>query len=320
MRAGTKDYYEVLGVKRDATFLEIRHSFRKLARQYHPDLATDKLLAEEMFKEINEAYEVLSNPKMKREYDRYFAVEGLWRAHREARGPKKESTREDRGRGSEKTDFRPYTEEPQFRSYYDRFAGGARGFADGSYSRTGHEDNEHRQKRRRPERGRNIEGELLVTLEEVLNGAVRVLTLGHERGENHELERVSLRVRINPGVQDGDILRFRTQGHTGDYGGAPGDLYVKVRYAPHKVFRVAGSDLTCELELAPWEALFGGKKQVQTLEGMAAVRIPPGTVARQRLRLRGKGLPDSLGRRGDLYVTIRVRGRLSGLVTALFRR
>lgn len=319
MRAGTKDYYEVLGVRSDATFLEIRHSFRKLARQHHPDLATDKLLAEEMFKEINEAYEVLSNPKMKREYDRYCAVKDLWRTHREGRGPKKESAREDRG-CSENTDFRPYTEEPEFRSYYDRFAGGSRGFAEGSDPRSGYQAYEQEAKRRRPERGRNIEGELLVTLEEVLNGTVRVLTLGHERGENHELERVSLRVRINAGVQDGDILRFRTQGHTGYYGGAPGDLYVKVRYAPHKVFRVAGSDLTCELELAPWEALFGGKKQVETLEGMAAVRIPSGTVDRQRLRLRGKGLPDSLGRRGDLYVTIRVRGRLSGLVTALFKR
>jgi curved DNA-binding protein len=296
-----KDYYSVLGVSREATEEEIKSAFRKLARKYHPDVAKDKKTAEDRFKEVNEAYEVLSDPQKRKKYDQLGA---RWKEGAGFEPPPGWQS----GTGQGPSHGGPHTHEfhfggTGFSDFFEQFfAGGSRyGFPFTS-------DAETTGARPGPMRGSDIEGDILVTLDEVQRGSVRVISLQRVNSSTGQAETQQFRVRIPPGVQESQAIRVPAKGEQGPPGSQPGDLYLRVRYAAHPDFRARGSDLYYELDLAPWEAVLGATVSVPSLEGQVTVRIPPRTNSGQRLRVRGHGLPKGRdGERGDLYVVASVQ-------------
>jgi curved DNA-binding protein len=298
-----KDYYAALGVPRDASDEAIKKAFRKLARQYHPDVAKDKKTAEEKFKEINEAYEVLGDPQKRKRYD------GLGANWQEGAGfrppPGQQSGAWHSPDGARNFEF--HFGGTGFSDFFERFFGGAsrfgfpfgeEGFGAEQFSRS-----------RGPARGGDIEGDILVTLDEVMNGSVRTISLQRANPHTGQSETHTFKVRIPAGVQEGQSIRIPGKGEEGSDGGTPGDLYLRVRLAAHPDFRVRGADLHYELDVSPWEAVLGTTVSVPTLEGRVNVRIPPGTNNGHQLRVRGRGLPkgQSVGERGDLYVVANVQ-------------
>lgn len=290
-----KDYYESLGVARTASEAEIKKAFRKLAREYHPDVAKDKKKAEEKFKEINEAYEVLSDPAKRKKYDQLGAN---WKQGADFRPPPEwEQYADGGGRGfpggrSPGQDFEFEFGGTGFSDFFEQFFG-ARGRGAGFRGRNG-SDEEY------AERGRDIEGDIMVTLEEVARGSVRSVTVRHEgRAETYQ-------VKIPAGVTEGQKLRVAGRGEAGAGGGAAGDLYLRVRLAKHPDFEVDEHNLIYEAELAPWEAVLGANISVPTLDGRVNIKIPPGTQSGQKLRVRGRGLALREGGNGDLIVITRI--------------
>ena len=307
-----KDYYEVLGVARGASEDEIRKSFRKLARQYHPDVAKDKKTAEEKFKEINEAYEVLSDPAKRKKYDQ---LGPNWKQGAEFRPPPGWQNRRGQPAGGRQEDFETHFGGTGFSDFFESLFGGRRegfrGFAD---------------EQEFAERGRDVEGDILVTLDESLRGSVRSINVQRAVACDHcggtgmrgqqmctvcggtgRVEKSdTYQVRIPPGVSEGQRLRIAGRGGSGVGGAASGDLFLRVRLAKHPDYTIEGSNLIHETELAPWEAVLGTQIPVPTLEGAVNIKVPPGTQNGQRLRVRGRGLPQPGGIRGDLLVTVRI--------------
>lgn len=285
-----KDYYEILGVSRAASESEIKKAFRKLAREFHPDVAKDKKRAEEKFKEINEAYEVLSDAAKRKRYDELGAN---WKSGAEFRPPPGwEGFRPGRGRsgaGQATEGFEYEFGGTGFSDFFEQLfgsMGGRRGGAAGF----GNADEET------AARGRDVEGDILVTLEEAEHGAVRTVSVRHRsKTETHQ-------VKIPAGVTEGQLLRIAGRGEHGSGGGQAGDLYLRVRLARHPDYEVDGHNLIYEAELAPWEAVLGGEISVPTLQGRVQIRIPPGTQSGQKLRVRGRGL----GGKGDLFVVTEI--------------
>ena len=278
-----KDYYAVLGVGKGATPEEIRSAFRKKAREHHPDVAKDKAKGAEMFKEVNEAYEVLSDPAKRAKYDQVgrqgpgggFAWPGGM----------------PRGEGG------PDMEEVHFggtgfSDFFESMFGGMGG-VEGMRGAGG---------RRMARRGSDVEGDLMVTLEEALHGSNREVTLQRGGGKVE-----TYRVKVPAGVREGQRIRLAGRGEAGVRGGEAGDLYLRVRMARHPDLRVEGVDLVTDLEVAPWEAVLGGSVPVRTLEGEVVLKIPAGAVGGKKLRLRGQGLPREDGGRGDLYAILQVQ-------------
>lgn len=302
-----KDYYEILGVPRDASEEEIKKAFRRLARQYHPDVAKDKKAAEEKFKEINEAYEVLSNPETRRKYD---ALGAAWKdgVPFDQQYPGWESRKWTSPDGAQHFEF--HFGGTGFSDFFERFFGGSSQFPGfenlfsslrSGYDGAGDETGTWQRKR-----GADIESDIMVTLEEVLNGSIRTISLDKVLPETGKKETQTFKVRIPPGVKDGQLIRVPGKGHEGD--GAPGDLYLRVRYAAHPYFKVVGRDLYYELDLAPWDAVLGTTVSIPTLDGNINVKIAPGANNGQKLRVRGYGLPDAATKeRGDLYVVINIK-------------
>lgn len=276
-----KDYYEILGVARTATPEEIRSAFRKKAREFHPDVAKDKVKGAEKFKEVNEAYEVLSDPAKRAKYDPM---------GREAPGG---------GfawQGAPGAGGMPDMEEIHFggTGYSDFFEHLFGGMGGGSGFRGPGG-------RRMARRGSDIEGDLMVTLEEALRGSTREVTLQRGGGKTE-----TYRVKIPAGVREGQRIRLAGKGESGRSGGESGDLYLRVRLARHPDLRVEGSDLYADLEVAPWEAVLGASVPVPTLDGSVTLKVPAGSTAGQKLRLRGQGLPREDGSRGDLYAVLEI--------------
>lgn len=306
-----KDYYATLGVSREASDEDIKKAFRKLARQYHPDVARDKRVAEEKFKEINEAYEVLSDPAKRKKYD---TLGAHWKQGAGFEPPPGWAPpgggRWSSPDGSQTFEF--HFGGTGFSDFFEQFFGGGAGFDDllrqaraggmgggaagRMAGRTGFAT-----------RGADIEGDILVTLEEVMRGSVRTISLQRTDPRTGRAETHTFKVRIPPAVQEGQTIRVAGKGSESRDGGAPGDLFLRVRLAAHPDFRPRGADLYHDLELAPWEAVLGCTVQVPTFEGKVTLRIPPGANHGQQLRLRGRGLPRApRGERGDLYVVINV--------------
>jgi len=285
-----KDYYETLAVSRTATPEEIKTAFRQLARKYHPDVAKDQATAEEKFKEINEANEVLSDPEKRRRYDE---LGPNWQdpmAPAGARhGPPGAETGEEFEFGG-----------TGFSDFFENFFGGGHG-GFGSARRATGEGHVF------TARGRDIEADLLVTLGEALRGSLRQVTLRRPGHNGSAGRNDTYNVRIPPGAAEGLRIRLAGQGGPGHGGGAPGDLYLRVRLARHPDFTVQGADLHFDLELAPWEAVLGVSAKITTLDGSATLKVPPGTTADSSLRMRGLGLPRDDGGRGDLYARVRVQ-------------
>ncbi|SDZ10440.1 curved DNA-binding protein [Geodermatophilus africanus] len=303
-----RDYYDVLGVSRDADQDELQQAFRRLARQNHPDVNKDPA-AEERFKEINEAYSALSDPELRKRYDRFGEdfrrVPEDWE-QRVGAGVGGSGGRTGRGRRAtwtaEGTDV-----------------GG--GFGGGGFEGIDIEDllggmfgGRGRGPRVARTAGADQEAELPLTVEEAYRGGRKEITLNGPEGPR------SYTVTIPPGVNDGRRIRLTGEGGRGLGDGAPGDLYLVVRLLPHPLFRVHGRNIHVDLKLAPWEAALGATVPVATPGGESKVTVPPGSSSGRRLRLRGQGMPDPAGHPGDLFaeVKIMVPPRLSDRERELF--
>jgi len=286
-----KDYYKNLGVERSASDADIKKAFRKLAREYHPDVAKDKKKAEEKFKEINEAYEVLSDPDKRKRYDELGAN---WKSGADFRPP---PGYEGFGSGSPFRGGRTAGGEDfhfggtGFSDFFEQLFGARmRGGGGGGFGQGGNF----------AERGADIEGDIMVTLEEARQGSVRTVNIRHaDRSESHQ-------VKIPAGISEGQKLRLSGRGESGSNGGEAGDLYLRVRFAKHPDFDIDGHNLIYELELAPWEAALGAEISVPTLDARVNIKIPAGTASGQKLRIRDRGLKQRDGSHGDLMVVTKI--------------
>jgi curved DNA-binding protein len=317
-----RDYYEVLGVPRGAGDAEIKKAFRKLAREFHPDVAKNKKEAEEKFKGINEAYEVLSDPAKRKKYDE---LGPDWKAGAEFRPPPgwqpfgEGGFRGARGRsGAFESQFRG----TGFSDFFEQLFGSMRrrragtGFGAGSFGDEAF-----------TERGQDVEGDILVTLEEAMRGSIRTVSVRHSApcdhcgGTGERAGRVCqacggagtvgkadrYQVKIPAGVGEGQRLRLAGRGEASDGGGEAGDLYLRVRFAKHPDFEVQDHDLVYEADLAPWEAVLGATVSVPTLTDRVSIKVPAGMQNGGKLRVRGRGLPRHGGTNGDLIVVASVQ-------------
>lgn len=277
-----KDYYASLGVERSASAEEIKKAYRKLARQYHPDVAKEEG-AEERFKEISEAYQTLSDQEKRQAYDDL----GRYGPGEEFHPSPEWETRFSHGGGQQEVDLA---------DLFERM-----GFAGGGGSR--------RQGADFPIRGQDVEVATELSLEQAARGTEVSFSLSVPalRADGRvETQTRSGRIRVPRGVVEGERLRVPGKGGDGIGGGAPGDLYLVIRLAPHSRFRAVGHDLYLELPIAPWEAALGAEITVPSLDGPVAVSLKPGMRSGQKLRLAGKGLPHRRDGAGDLYGVIQI--------------
>jgi curved DNA-binding protein len=316
-----KDYYETLGVPRTASDTEIKKAFRKLAREYHPDVAKNKKQAEEKFKEINEAYEVLGDAAKRKKYDELGAN---WSSGSEFRAP---PGWENFGGGSTYRGGQPGGQDYEFQF-------GGTGFSDFFEQIFGSRGGRGGGARPGPmggndfgvEKGRDIEGDIMVTLEEAVRGSVRSVSVRHAAlcdacggtgqkgrqlcgvcGGTGQVARTdTYQVKIPAGVIEGQRLRVPGRGEAAMGRGKAGDLYLRVRLAKHPDFEVEEHNIRYQASLAPWEAVLGANIAVPTMDGKVNIKIPPGTQSGQKLRVRGRGLPDREGAKGDLIVVTNI--------------
>lgn len=287
-----RDYYEVLGVSRDASADEIQQAYRKLARRHHPDVNRNPD-AEEKFKEINEAYQVLKDPETRRRYDRFgHQFRQIPEGYEETVG----AGRAGGGRGFRRS--RAGTggasgEGSRFGSEWEYHASGVDldDLLGGMFGARGPSG---------PIPGADQEAELTLTVEDAYRGGRRSITLAGPDGSR------SYEVNIPPGVTDGQRIRLAGQGGRARGDAAAGDLFLVVRIAPHPRYRVNGRDISVDLPVSPWEAALGATITVETPRGEGKVRVPPGSSTGRRLRLRGQGLPNPVGAAGDLYAEVKV--------------
>jgi curved DNA-binding protein len=296
-----KDYYETLGVSRTASQDEIKAAFRKLARKYHPDVNKSSG-AEDKFKEINEANEVLGDPEKRRRYDHLganyhsgddFNAPPGWEVHEEHVGP-----------GSNFSDFF----ETLFGRGFKGF-GGFEGFGGFAGQQVDEEQFTRRGRSSRNRRGQDQEVKIRIPLADVYSGAERTINLAVEEagpdGHVHATTK-SLRVKIPQGITTGQRIRLSGQGGGGSGTGSSGDLYLLVEIEPDNHYRISGRDVTIDLPVSPWEATLGATVLTSTPAGNISLTVPPGTSSGQKLRLRGKGLPNPNGDAGDLYAEVKI--------------
>ena len=289
-----RDYYKILGVERTATADEIKKSYRRLARKYHPDVSKEKD-AEARFKEVQEAYEVLKDPEKRAAYDQLgsnwksgeqFRPPPDWASGFEFRGGPRQ-----RRAGSGEEVF----EDEQFSDFFSSLFGGG---GAGPFAGAG---------ARRSRAGRDHHARIEIDLEEAFGGTTRTLELKRPVLKDDgtlELKPHTVKVTIPSGVTEGQLIRLAGQGEPGPNGGRPGDLYLEVHIRPHRLFQLEGRDVTLTLPVAPWEAALGGPVKVPTLAGPVEMSIPAGAQSGQKLRLRGRGLPGQTP--GDEYVLLKV--------------
>jgi len=304
-----KDYYKILGVDRKASEKEIKKAYRKMARQYHPDLNPGDKAAEERFKEINEAHEVLSDADKRKKYNQ---LGSSWRQYERAGG--------DPGG----FDWGQWYAQPgggrvhvEYADLGDIFGGGG-GFSDffgAIFGAAGRRGGATWGAQGQPftAQSQDYEQEVEITLEEAFSGATRILQKDGRR----------LEVKIPPGVQTGSKVRMRGEGG-GSYGqGARGDLYLMVKILPHRTFVRKSDDLHCDVPVDLYAAVLGGEVRVPTLKGGAMLRIPPETQSGKTFRLKGQGMPHlkNAEKHGDLYAKVRINlpQNLSERETELFR-
>jgi curved DNA-binding protein len=285
-----RDYYDVLGVSRSANADEIQRAYRKLARRHHPDVNKDPA-AEERFKEINDAYQVLKDPQTRQRYDRFGPdFRQVPEGFEEPAGA--------RGRAGGSPFGGAHTGGSPFAGEWEFTEGGIdlEDLLGGLFGGRGGMGGPAREGLRGPDR----EAELTLSVEDAYHGGRRTLTLAGAAGPR------SYDVDIPPGVTDGQRIRLAGQGGAARGDAPAGDLYLVVRLAPHPRYRVRGRDISVDLPIAPWEAALGADMTVDTPGGKGTVRVPPGTSTGRRLRLRGRGLPNPSGPSGDLYAEAKV--------------
>ena len=298
------DFYQILGVPRDASQEDIQRAYRKLARTYHPDVNKEPG-AEDRFKEVSEAYDVLSDPETRQRYDAFGpsfrrVPEGVdpdtWRAAQQ-QGAQKQGAQPRASTGSRGGTWTTVGDGDVFTRFGDMadidiedlfgdfFGGSGRGRGARSAG---------------PRRGGDVEAEVQISVEEAYTGGRRKVTLEGSGGT------WSLEVTIPAGVVDGQRIRVKGQGGQGSAGGEQGDLYLVVRITPDRRYRLDGRDVIVELAVSPWEAALGAKVPVDIPGGEAKVSVPAGSSSGRRLRLKGKGLPNPKGEPGDLYTEVKI--------------
>jgi len=301
-----KDYYATLGVAKTATEKEIKQAYRKLARKFHPDVNPGDKTAEARFKSINEAYEVLGDPEKRRKYDELGAN---WRQYEQAQqqgrpGPFGDgawTVNVGGGEGgfrsmSEEEMRRLFGDQNPFSDFFQTFFGGAAPEGAGRSARQG--------RGARTRRGRDVEQDLELTLEDAFHGATRRFAIKHE-GHTRSVD-----VRIPAGVNDGSRVRVTGEGEHGAGGASAGDLYLRVHLLPHPRFERRGRDLHVRVQVPVTTAVLGGEAEVPSIDGKhLRLKVPSATQNGQVLRLKGHGMP-AVGRqedRGDLYASVDVR-------------
>lgn len=300
------DYYSVLGVGRSAGEAEIKSAYRKLALKHHPDRNQGNKAAENKFKEINEAYEVLSDPQKRKLYDQ-FGKEGprqgpqpgAQRGQRQ-HGPGGFQYHYQSGPGAQGADFSQFGD---FSDFFKSMFGGGQGFDPFT-----------------PPQGRggrsdlDMEAELQLTVEDLFRGGEKRLAFSFRNGRRTETRDLS--VKLPKGLRDGATIRLRGQGRDG------GDLYLKIRLAPDPRFEIDGDDLTAKVEVFPWDAALGGEIRVPAPGGPVTIKLPACTDSGRRLRIAGRGLPRKDGGHGDLYALVQLAlpPRLTPQQLDLFRK
>jgi curved DNA-binding protein len=287
-----KDYYKTLGVKKDASQADIKRSYRKLARKYHPDVSKEAD-AEVKFKEVGEAYEVLKDPEKREAYDQLGAN---WKSGQEGfqRPPDWEQNFDFGGGGYTQGNAQDYS------SFFEDLFGGRGGsqhYQSGSAGHGGFQS-----------RGENVRARVMIDLEDALNGTSKSITLQmpevNEQGQVVNKQR-TLNVKIPKGIKEGQTIRLAKQGNPGMGGGERGDLLLEVAFNPHRLYTVDGKDIYLNVPVTPWEATLGAKIDVPTPDGKkVGMTVPPDSQQGRKLRLKGKGLPGKNG--GDLYVVLQV--------------
>ncbi|MBL4727865.1 MAG: DnaJ domain-containing protein [Gammaproteobacteria bacterium] len=282
-----RDYYKILGVDPEASIKEIKTAYRKLARKYHPDVSAHKD-ADRKFKEVAEAYEVLKNTETRAEYDdvRQHGAQG----QSFQPPPSWQPGNAEGGHSASNEDFSEFfsslfrnaNQQPEV----DDIVGRRGGFQDWSGGRA--------------QRGEDIESDLPVFLEDILHESMH--SISFQVGEAKK----TLKVKVPAGTGNGERIRLKGQGTPGQGGTTNGDLYLRIRLVPHPLFDVEGHNLIIVLPLAPWEAVLGAKVEVPTLSGNLRLTIPANSQSGQRLRLKGKGLPNKQEETGDLYAVINI--------------
>jgi curved DNA-binding protein len=309
-----KDYYRILGVDRSASEQDIKRAYRRLARELHPDVNPGDKRAEEKFKEVNEAYEVLGDPEKRRKYEQLGANWQQWRRAGHdpsqydwsqwftgAPGGTRVEWSGDLGDlfggagGDTFSDF--------FRSIFGGVGGGRRARTSEDLFRTASQ---------RTTRGQKMEASAEITLEEAFHGTTRVLERNGQR----------IRVKIPPGARTGSKVRVAGKGSAAHRGGQPGDLYLHITVKPHPVFKREGDNLRCDVDVDMYTAVLGGQVRVATLGSQVSLRIPAGTNSGKTFRLRGKGMPNpgNPQQHGDLLATVQIHvpQRLSSRERELF--
>lgn len=282
-----RDYYAVLGVARAATQEEVNAAYRQLARKYHPDISKEAD-AEERFKEVGNAYEVLRDPEKRKLYDRYGEQ---WKAVSEGRAPPP-------GAEQARVDFKTEGFDPEelgdLGSLFEQFFGG------GARAGAGHAG-WHSYRGAAP--GVDVEARIELTVEEAFRGGEHSITFTDP--DSGQARRLS--VRIPAGVRSGQRIRLAGQGRTRGQDAARGDLFLAIQVVSTERFELEGSDVHTVLELTPWEAALGGKVKLKTLDGSVNVTVPGGSSSGREIRLVGKGYPKGDGTHGDLFARISIR-------------
>lgn len=291
-----RDYYEVLGVPRDASADVIKKSYRTLARKFHPDVNPGDKKAESSFKEVQQAYDVLADPEKRSLYDRYgkAAFEGMAAAGPRVDPSEWAARRGGPGGGAETFD------------YGDLFgaaaAGQEGGLGGGLFEELLGRVRGGRQGRRGPRAGRTVEAALTIPFMTAIRGGKTSIQL--ERQDGHP---ESLDVKIPPGIESGAVLRLRGKGEPGEDGTSRGDLTIRISVEPHAYFQRDGRNLSVEVPVSVAEAILGGKVDVPTPNGLKAMTIPPNSSSGSRLRLKGQGVPESGTKpAGDLFVILKI--------------
>lgn len=270
-----KDYYKIMGVSPNASEQEIKTAYRRLARKYHPDISKETN-AEEQFKEMGEAYDILRDPKKRAEYDQYLKNQQFYEQNQSRTGAQNKS-------------YHQYSHNPDFNStefdsdFFESLFGHAR---------------QHRQ----PMGGQDYQGKIIVSLEEAYKGTVKSIQVPSIEANTDKTQ--TLNVKIPPGVKSGQQIRLAGQGAPGSQGGPRGNIYLTVEVLKHHLFDVKDNDIYLTLPITPWEAALGTTIVVPTLSGKIDLKIPPGSQGGQKLRLKSRGLPGATP--GNQYVLLKI--------------